>query len=90
MNNGRNLIYYSILIATIFTLYITIIESFTSTIAKVDPSQKQIKPIPPLNITNNQTIHIGFLQYSSDIKSNKDMFTDHSLLHYGSIITTVL
>ena len=63
MNNGRrNLIYYSILIATIFTLYITIIESFTSTIAKVDSSQKQIKPIPPLNITNNQTIHIGFLQ----------------------------
>ena len=47
-----------------FTLSLmTTIESFNSAIAKVDPSQEQIEPIPPSNNTNtNQTTPIVFSQ----------------------------
>ena len=55
----NNLIYFTILIALIFTL--TAIESFNSVIGQVDPSQDPIQPIPPSNNTNtNQTTPIIF------------------------------
>ncbi len=38
-----------------FTLYLTTIESFNSTIAQIDPSQEQIEPIPPSNNTNQSS-----------------------------------
>jgi zona occludens toxin (predicted ATPase) len=57
----RNLIYFTILIALIFTLSLTTIESFNSAIGQVDPSQDPIQPIPPSNNTNtNQTTPIIF------------------------------
>ena len=59
MNN--NLIYFTILIALVFTLSMTTIESFNSAIGQVDPSQDPIQPIPPSNNTNtNQTTPIIF------------------------------
>ena len=59
MNN--NLIYFTILIALIFTLSLTTIESFNSAIGQVDPSQDPIQPIPPSNNTStNQTTPIIF------------------------------
>ena len=59
----RNLIYFTILIALIFTLSLTTIESFNSAIGQVDPSQDPIQPIPPSNNTNtNQTTPIVFSQ----------------------------
>ncbi len=59
MNN--NLIYFTILLALIFTLSLTTIESFNSAIGQVDPSQDPIQPIPPSNNTNtNQTTPIIF------------------------------
>jgi hypothetical protein len=61
MNN--NLIYFTILIALVFTLSLTTVESFNSVIGQVDPSQAQIQPIPPSNTTNtNQTTPIVFSQ----------------------------
>ena len=57
----RNLIYFTILIALVFTLSLTTIESFNSAIGQVDPSQDPIQPIPPSNNTNtNQTTPIIF------------------------------
>ncbi len=56
----RNLIYFSILLALAFTLSLTTIEIFNSINAQVDPSQEQIKPIPPSNNTSNQTTPIFF------------------------------
>jgi hypothetical protein len=53
---NRNLIYFTILIILTFTLYLTTIESFNSTIAQIDPSQEQIEPIPPSNNTNTDQI----------------------------------
>ena len=59
MNN--NLIYFTILIALVFTLSLTTIESFNSAIGQIDPSQDPIQPIPPSNNTNtNQTTPIIF------------------------------
>jgi hypothetical protein len=52
---NRNLIYFTILIILTFTLYLTTIESFNSTIAQIDPSQEQIEPIPPSNNTNQSS-----------------------------------
>ena len=52
---NRNLIYLTILIILTFTLYLTTIESFNSTIAQIDPSQEQIEPIPPSNNTNQSS-----------------------------------
>ncbi len=60
MNN--NLIYFTILIALVFTLSMTTIESFNSAIGQVDPSQDPIQPISPSNNTNNQTTPIVFSQ----------------------------
>jgi len=61
MNN--NAIYFTILIALVFTLSLTTIESFNSAIGQVDPSQDPIQPIPPSNTTNtNQTTPIVFSQ----------------------------
>ena len=62
---NRHLIHFPMLIALFFfTLSLmTTIESFNSAIAKVDPSQEQIEPIPPSNNTNtNQTTPIVFSQ----------------------------
>jgi zona occludens toxin (predicted ATPase) len=57
----NNLIYFTILIALIFTLSLTAIESFNSVIGQVDPSQDPIQPIPPSNNTStNQTTPIIF------------------------------
>ncbi|MDF2738490.1 MAG: hypothetical protein K0S93_2351 [Nitrososphaeraceae archaeon] len=57
----NNLIYFTILIALIFTLSLTAIQSFNSVISQVDPSQDPIQPIPPSNNTNtNQTTPIIF------------------------------
>lgn len=52
---SRNLIYFTILIILTFTLYLTTIESFNSTIAQIDSSQEQIEPIPPSNNTNQSS-----------------------------------
>ena len=52
---NRNLIYFTILIILTFTLYLTTIESFNSTIAQIDLSQEQIEPIPPSNNTNQSS-----------------------------------
>ena len=61
---NRNLIYFPTLIALVFTLSLTTIESFNSVIGQVDPSQDPIQPIPPSNTTNtNQTTPIVFSQY---------------------------
>ena len=61
MNN--NAIYFTILIALVFTLSLTTTESFNSAISQVDPSQDPIQPIPPSNTTNtNQTTPIVFSQ----------------------------
>ena len=51
----RNLICFTILIILTYTLYLTTIESFNSTIAQIDPSQEQIEPIPPSNNTNQSS-----------------------------------
>ena len=52
---NRNLICFTILIILTYTLYLTTIESFNSTIAQIDPSQEQIEPIPPSNNTNQSS-----------------------------------
>jgi hypothetical protein len=52
---NRNLIYFTFLIILTFTLSLTTIESFNSTIAQIDPSQEQIEPIPPSNNTNQSS-----------------------------------
>ncbi len=52
---NRNLIYFTLLIILTFTLSLTTIESFNSTIAQIDPSQEQIEPIPPSNNTNQSS-----------------------------------
>jgi len=60
---NRTLFYLQILIALVFTLSMTTIESFNSAIGQVDPSQDPIQPIPPSNTTNtNQTTPIIFSQ----------------------------
>ena len=60
---NRNLIYFPTLIALVFTLSLTTIESFNSVIGQVD-SQDPIQPIPPSNTTNtNQTTPIVISQY---------------------------
>jgi hypothetical protein len=57
---NKYLIHFAVLLALIFTVSFTTIDSSNSiTNAQVDPSQKQIEPIPPSNNTNaNQTIPI--------------------------------
>jgi hypothetical protein len=53
----RNLIYFPILIALVFTtLSLTTIESFNFINAQVDPAQEQVEPIPPSNNTNPDSI----------------------------------
>jgi len=60
---NRTLFYLQILIALVFTLSMTTIESFNSAIGQVDPSQDPIQPIPPSNTTNtNQTTPMIFSQ----------------------------
>ena len=49
---NRHLIYFSITITLAFTLLSTTIELFNSAMGQVDPSQEQIEPIPPSNISN--------------------------------------
>ena len=58
---NKYLIHFAVLLALIFTVSFTTIDSSNSiTNAQVDPSQKQIEPIPPSNNTNaNQTITIA-------------------------------
>ena len=51
-----NLIYFPILIALVFTLSLTMVESINFINAQeVDPSQEQIEPIPPSNNTNQSS-----------------------------------
>lgn len=54
---NKYLIHFAVLLALLFTISFTTIDSSNSiTNAQVDPSQKQIEPIPPSNNTNvNQT-----------------------------------
>jgi hypothetical protein len=59
---NKYFIHFTVLLVLIFTVSFTTIDSSNSiTNAQVDPSQKQIEPIPPSNNTNvNQTIVIMF------------------------------
>jgi hypothetical protein len=59
---NKYFIHFTVLLVLIFTVSFTTIDSSNSiTNAQVDPSQKQIEPIPPSNNTNvNQTIVIIF------------------------------